>query len=91
MQYGKQLVAAATYLSVGQFLPEDRLGQLLADLFGVSVSTGTMGPDDLPRHHASIELRGRPEPAHHTDPPVPTTHPRSRHRITGRYDLGSYA
>lgn len=43
MQYGKQLVAAATYLSVGQFLPEDRLGQLLADLFGVGASTGTIG------------------------------------------------
>lgn len=43
VQYGERLAATATYLSVGQFLPENRLRQLLADLFGVSVSAGTLG------------------------------------------------
>jgi transposase len=43
VQYGERLAAAVTYLSVGQFLPEDRLGQLLADLFGITVSAGTIG------------------------------------------------
>lgn len=43
VQYGSRLAAVVSYLSVGQFLPEDRLGQVLADLFGVSVSAGTIG------------------------------------------------
>ena len=43
VQYGERLAAAVAYLSAGQFLPEGRLGQLLADLFGVGVSAGTIG------------------------------------------------
>ncbi len=43
VQYGSRLAAVVTYLSAGQFLPEDRLGQILADLFGVRVSAGTIG------------------------------------------------
>lgn len=43
VQYGSRLAAVVSYLSVGQFLPEDRLGQVLTDLFGVSVSAGTIG------------------------------------------------
>lgn len=43
VQYGARLSAVVTYLSVGQFLPEDRLGQVLTDLFGVTVSAGTIG------------------------------------------------
>ncbi|CAL76319.1 putative transposase [Bradyrhizobium sp. ORS 278] len=42
-QYGARLSAVVTYLSAGQFLPEDRLGQVLTDLFGVTVSAGTIG------------------------------------------------
>jgi transposase len=43
VQYGGRLAAVVSYLSAGQFLPEDRLGQVLADLFGVRVSAGTIG------------------------------------------------
>ncbi|MGY4458223.1 transposase [Bradyrhizobium sp. LB13.1] len=42
-QYGVRLAAVVTYLSAGQFLPEDRLGQILSDLFGVTISAGTIG------------------------------------------------
>jgi transposase len=43
VQYGVRLAAVVTYLSAGQFLPEDRLGQTLSDLFGVTISAGTIG------------------------------------------------
>lgn len=43
VQYGTRLAAVVTYLSAGQFLPEDRLGQILTDLFGVTISAGTIG------------------------------------------------
>jgi transposase len=43
VQYGSRLASVVTYLSAGQFLPEDRLGQLLADLFGARISAGTIG------------------------------------------------
>ena len=43
VQYGVRLAAVVTYLSAGQFLPEDRLGQILTDLFGVTISAGTIG------------------------------------------------
>jgi transposase len=43
VQYGARLAAVVTYLSAGQFLPEDRLGQILTDLFGVTISAGTIG------------------------------------------------
>lgn len=43
VQYGSRLASVVTYLSAGQFLPEDRLGQILADLFGVRISAGTIG------------------------------------------------
>jgi transposase len=43
VQYGVRLAAVVTYLSAGQFLPEDRLGQTLTDLFGVTISAGTIG------------------------------------------------
>jgi transposase len=43
VQYGSRLASVVTYLSAGQFLPEDRLGQVLADLFGVRLSAGTIG------------------------------------------------
>ena len=43
VQYGPRLSAVVTYLSMAQFVPEDRLGQLMRDLFGVSLSAGTIG------------------------------------------------
>lgn len=43
VQYGSRLASVVTYLSAGQFLPEDRLGEILADLFGVRISAGTIG------------------------------------------------
>jgi transposase len=43
VQYGSRLAGVVTSLSAGQFLPEDRLGQILTDLFGVTISAGTIG------------------------------------------------
>lgn len=43
VQYGSRLSAVVTYLCAGQFLPEDRLREILADLFGVRISAGTIG------------------------------------------------
>ena len=43
VQYGSRLAAVVTYLSAAQFLPEDRLRQILTDLFGVTISAGTIG------------------------------------------------
>jgi len=41
-QYGAQVKAAAVYLTQYQQLPIDRTAQALRDLFGLSVSTGTV-------------------------------------------------
>lgn len=41
-QYGARIRAAATYFSVQHFIPEDRLQQCFADVFGVQISTATL-------------------------------------------------
>ena len=41
-QYGTRLMAFAAYMMNQQFIPEDRLQELLRDLFGVSPATGTL-------------------------------------------------
>jgi len=56
VQYGVRLAAVVTYLSAGQFLPEDRLGQTLTDLFGVTISAGTIGQMTA-GHRSSIWMR----------------------------------
>lgn len=43
VQYGPRLSATVAYLAAAQFLPEDRLGRLLDDLLGISLSAGTIG------------------------------------------------
>ncbi len=42
VQYGPRLAATAIYLQNAHFLPEERLTQLLRDLFGVSLCPGTL-------------------------------------------------
>ncbi len=42
VQYGCQVKAAAVYLTQYQQLPVDRTAQALCDLFGLSVSTGSV-------------------------------------------------
>lgn len=42
VQYGARMKALAVYLSAQQLIPEDRLQQVFADLFGLSVSTATL-------------------------------------------------
>jgi transposase len=42
VQYGTRIAAFAVYLLHYQFLPEDRLAQLMSDLFGVSLSCATI-------------------------------------------------
>jgi transposase len=43
VQYGPRLGALVAYLAGAQFLPEDRLRQVLRDGLGLSVSAGTIG------------------------------------------------
>ena len=42
VQYGPRLAATAVYLQIAQFLPEERLAEVLRDLFGVSVCAATL-------------------------------------------------
>ena len=42
VQYGARLVATAVYLQTAQFLPEERLAEVLRDLFGVALCTATL-------------------------------------------------
>ena len=42
VQYGTRIAAVVVYLLHGQFLPEKRLALLMADLFGVSLTTATI-------------------------------------------------
>jgi transposase len=43
VQYGARIAAFVVYLANYQFVPEDRLAALMADLFGVSLSCATIG------------------------------------------------
>ena len=43
VQYGARIAAFVVYLMNYQFVPEDRLATLMADLFGVSLSRATIG------------------------------------------------
>jgi transposase len=43
VQYGARIAAFVVYLTNYQFVPEDRLASLMADLFGVSLSRATIG------------------------------------------------
>lgn len=42
VQYGPTIRSIAVYLQQYQFLPYERTGELMQDLFGVSISTGTL-------------------------------------------------
>ena len=42
VQYGPRICAMVVYLLHGQFLPEDRLAELMRDLFGVSLVAATI-------------------------------------------------
>lgn len=42
VQYGPTIRSIAVYLQQYQFLPYERAGELMQDLFGVSISTGTL-------------------------------------------------
>jgi transposase len=41
-QYGDRIKAMAVYFNVQQFIPEDRLDQVFADIFNFSISTATL-------------------------------------------------
>lgn len=42
VQYGPRIAALAVYLQTCQFIPEDRLAELLHDLYGIDISTATI-------------------------------------------------
>jgi transposase len=50
-QYGARIAAVVVYLLHAQFLPEKRLAALMADLFGVILSTATIA--SMSRHYAA--------------------------------------
>jgi transposase len=41
-QYGARIQAAMTYLNIAQLLPEDRLQEVMSDLFGIKPATATI-------------------------------------------------
>ena len=43
-QYGANISALVVYLQHWHFIPEDRLAELMKDVFGVNLSTATIGP-----------------------------------------------
>jgi transposase len=43
VQYGPRIAAVIVYLYIGQFLSKQRTAQALADLFGIPLSSGTVG------------------------------------------------
>lgn len=42
VQYGSRIAAVAVYLQTCHFIPEDRLAELLKDLYGIDISTATI-------------------------------------------------
>lgn len=42
VQYGPRIAAMAVYLQTCHFIPEDRLAELLKDLYGIDISTATI-------------------------------------------------
>jgi transposase len=57
-QYGASVVALVVYLQAWQFIPEDRLAELMADVFGVEVATSTLA---VMGHRKAQELAGLAE------------------------------
>ena len=51
VQYGARIAAFVVYLLHAQFLPEKRLAEVMADLFGVGLSTATIA--NMSRHYAA--------------------------------------
>ena len=72
-QYGPQVLALAVYLHVHQLIPFDRLRQLFADLFGQSISTGTLtamldhGAERLQPFQRALHEQLQAEPVPHHD------------------------
>jgi len=59
VQYGKRIAAFVVYLAYYQFVPEQRLAELMAALFGVRLTTATiarMGRDCAGRFGGFVEL-----------------------------------
>jgi transposase len=54
-QYGSYLTALVVYLQCWQFIPEDRLAELLRDVFGVDLATATIAAMG---HKKAAELAG---------------------------------
>lgn len=55
VQYGRSLTALVVYFHCGQLIPEDRLAELLRDVFGVDVATATIAAMN---HKKAAELAG---------------------------------
>lgn len=59
VQYGKRIAAVVVYLAYFQFVPEQRLAELMASLFGVRLTTATiarMGRDCAGRFAGFVEV-----------------------------------
>lgn len=73
MQYGARITALAVYLRTFHFIPEDRLGELLQDLFGIGISTATIAAmeqrkaEELAPVAGAIAAKVKQAPVKHMD------------------------
>ena len=82
VQYGARIASFVVYLMNYQFIPEDRLATLMADLFGVSLSRATIG--QMSRRVAG-HLQGFAEAVHERIVSAPVKHlDETGFRIGGR-------
>lgn len=58
-QYGMRIRAIASYLSNQHFIPEQRLSQLLSDLFNCSISEKTLANINESMAHLAVPLVGQ--------------------------------
>ena len=84
VRYGARIGAMVVYLSHYQLLPEDRLAELMADLFAVALVPATVARMGRSRARRWTSRRSRPAAVVRTNPDV-----MSRCRGSGRPDPGA--
>jgi transposase len=73
VQYGRFIAAMVTYLHTWHFIPEDRLAELMKDIFGVDLATATIATmvgnkaRDLASFAETIGEHARQAPVKHAD------------------------
>ncbi len=73
VQYGARITALAVYLRSYHFIPEDRLAELLKDMFGIGISTATIAAmeqrkaEELAPAAGAIAVKVKQSPVKHMD------------------------